>query len=479
MSAWASGGFIALGAVTVLVHQALPEPGAKLLYDAHALATLAVVVRGLVVHRPAHRRVWYLTITALALWVVANAVATANLYLLARPSPRDGTVEIAEMLGYVALLAAAICLIQQGGDGDRGGVLDAAVLAVAGGTLVWELLVYPNVVGAGALDLLVCLVQLLCIMGMAGALLRATKVSPQSRSTLMLFTAALGCVLVGNIGYLLTHRTLEYVPGSWTDQVFILSSSLMGAAALHPAMARLGLDRRVVDAQLHDRRLLALTAALVCAPVVVGVCSALGRGTDTMLLAVASVVTVPLVMVRIRGLVQERETAQAALAHQATHDALTGLFNRAELLRRLDAARDAVASGASSGLCLVFLDLDGFKLVNDTLGHAAGDQLLTVVADRVRACVRATDAVARLGGDEFVVLREDGDPGAAQAVADRLAATLGEPVQLDGGPARIGASIGVVTGTGPAIPDGAALLGSADAAMYRAKRAARAARAAR
>jgi hypothetical protein len=92
-------------------------------------------------------------------------------------------------------------------------------------------------------------------------------------------------------------------------------------------MTRLGSDRLVVQERLHDGRLLALTAALLCAPLVVGASAALGRGTDTVLLVTSLLVMVPLVMARIRGLVQEREAAQAALAHQATHDALTGLLN--------------------------------------------------------------------------------------------------------------------------------------------------------
>jgi diguanylate cyclase (GGDEF)-like protein len=182
-------------------------------------------------------------------------------------------------------------------------------------------------------------------------------------------------------------------------------------------MTRLGSDRLVVQERLHDGRLLALTAALLCAPLVVGASAALGRGTDTVLLVTSLLVMVPLVMARIRGLVQEREAAQAALAHQATHDALTGLLNRAELLARLDAARERVAMGVSPGLCLIFLDLDGFKQVNDTFGHAAGDLLLKVVAERcarVRACRRRGGP---LGGDEFVVLWEQADAQHAQVLA--------------------------------------------------------------
>jgi hypothetical protein len=250
------------------------------------------------------------------------------------------------LAGFVALLAAGVSLALEGSRGGRGGVLDAAVLAVACGTLVWELVVYAHVAGAGPTVAAVWLVQLLCIAGVAGALLRTAIDSPASRTTLLCFTAALGCLLVGKVGALISYGPGTYVERGWTSTLSFVLWGLIGVAALHPSMARLGLDRQARASGLNDRHLMSLTAALLCAPVVVGINSALGRGTNTMLLAVASVVTVPLVMMRIRGLVQEREAAQAALAHQASHDALTGLLNRAELLRRLDQARDRVATAS-------------------------------------------------------------------------------------------------------------------------------------
>jgi len=470
---WAWRVWLALTGVAVVGHFVVPGRTSVLVYTVHVVCTLVVVVGGVVVHGPVYRRVWSLLVGAQAAFAVANVGYTFEVLVLDRVPAPGGVVSVLEVAAIVLMLVTALSLVVQGADGDRGGVLDSAVLAVAGGTLLWELVVYPAVAGAGAAAMTVYMVQVLCLTGVAGALVRIAVVCRSSRATLGFFAAALVCALVATVGYLVTYGLGRFDAQNWTDPLWYGVTGSLGAAALHPAMAHLGLDRRVIHERLHDRRLLALTAALLCAPVVVGISTALERGTDTILLTASLVIMVPLVMTRIRGLVQEREAAQTALAYQATHDALTGLLNRAALLDRLDAARDRVASGTSPGLCLIFLDLDGFKQVNDTFGHAAGDRLLAVVAQRVRACVRSVDAVARLGGDEFVVLWEQADADTAQVVAARLDHMLRRPVQLDAGVARVGVSIGVVTGIGPSICEGTALLGSADAAMYRAKRATR------
>jgi diguanylate cyclase (GGDEF)-like protein len=321
----------------------------------------------------------------------------------------------------------------------------------------------------------VALVQLLCLTGVLGAVLRVAAVSASSRPTLLCFGTALAAALVGNVGYLVTQHDVVYVSGSWTDSTWIVGYACMGAAALHPAMAGLGMPQnRVVDA-LHDTRLAALATALLAAPLVVGVSQLVGRGSDTALLTVASVATVPLVMVRIRGLVHERRRAERELEHQATHDPLTGLANRTALLARLRAAHDRVRDGSSPGLCLLFCDLNGFKAVNDSLGHAAGDELLVAVAQRLATSVRAADVVARFGGDEFVVLCEGAPPAVVTGqVYPRIAAALREPVRLSGAGVGAGPSISASVGMAACGPDDdigvGDLLRLADAAMYAAKR---------
>jgi diguanylate cyclase (GGDEF)-like protein len=145
------------------------------------------------------------------------------------------------------------------------------------------------------------------------------------------------------------------------------------------------------------------------------------------------------------------------------------LANRAFLHERL---RQALARSRrhTADTAVLLLDLDGFKQINDTLGHEAGDEVLREVARRIDQAVRTEDTAARLGGDEFAVLAEDlADDDAALTIAERITAALGRPVTFGGRPLSIGASIGIAySGDGPADPDD--ILRRADAAMYHAKR---------
>ncbi len=168
--------------------------------------------------------------------------------------------------------------------------------------------------------------------------------------------------------------------------------------------------------------------------------------------------------------VTERRRLEAELAHQATHDALTDLPNRALLLDHLELAL-ARAHRDNKLVALLFLDLDRFKQVNDSLGHDAGDELLITVANRIADALRPADTVARLGGDEFVVLCEDVvDEHHAVSIAQRTLSVLeATPVPLGGVEVSVTASVGIALSPGGDSAHPEALLRDADAAMYRAK----------
>lgn len=164
----------------------------------------------------------------------------------------------------------------------------------------------------------------------------------------------------------------------------------------------------------------------------------------------------------------ERKSLELQLSHQALHDSLTGLPNRVLLVDRLGQALAGTKRGAGA-VAVLFLDLDRFKLVNDSYGHAVGDQLLVAVAQRLQSLLRPDDTVARLGGDEFVILLNSGiGKRAALRVGDRIIRILDEPFSLDQGEVFTTASIGLSLGGDHSdSPD--TLLREADAAMYRAK----------
>jgi diguanylate cyclase (GGDEF)-like protein/PAS domain S-box-containing protein len=168
--------------------------------------------------------------------------------------------------------------------------------------------------------------------------------------------------------------------------------------------------------------------------------------------------------------ITDRKALADQLAHDAAHDAMTGLLNRASFTQRVDAA---LASPSDRNCAVLFLDLDHFKVINDSLGHASGDELVQTIAGRLRDTLRPDSTVARFGGDEFVVLCDDlVDDGAAMAVARRLLAAVAEPVALTTQEVFTTASIGIAIATPDATSD--TLLRDADAAMYQAKNTGRA-----
>jgi diguanylate cyclase (GGDEF)-like protein/PAS domain S-box-containing protein len=171
---------------------------------------------------------------------------------------------------------------------------------------------------------------------------------------------------------------------------------------------------------------------------------------------------------RLAAIAIEQKQLTEKLAHQAQHDALTGLPNRALFEERL---HRALAQGRAQGwnVSVLFIDLDRFKQINDTLGHAVGDALLQQVARRLEGCLRRTDMLARMGGDEFtVVLSELRDPQYAQTVAQKLLDTLKAPFHVGGYELFVTASIGI-SGYPRDGRDAATLQRNADSAMYRAK----------
>ena len=174
-------------------------------------------------------------------------------------------------------------------------------------------------------------------------------------------------------------------------------------------------------------------------------------------------------VVLLGRVLSERKLAEQRLRDQAIHDSLTGLPNRVLFMERLRYA-DARAKRRKDYLfALLFLDLDGFKLLNDSLGHPMGDLLLIQTAQRLKNCLRPEDIVARLGGDEFAILLEDlGESAEAERVAGRIHKQLAEPYQLEGHEMFITASIGIaLSTTGYQRPE--ELLRNADTALYQAK----------
>ncbi|MEO8744239.1 MAG: GGDEF domain-containing protein [Candidatus Dormibacter sp.] len=211
-----------------------------------------------------------------------------------------------------------------------------------------------------------------------------------------------------------------------------------------------------------------LSPRLIVLVVVAGLATRLVAAITGEITAVTAIAEMTSILVL--GLVGREAAVNFALAERrALHDPLTGLPNRSLLIDRLgQAIRRAEREKAS--VCLLYLDLDGFKAVNDRLGHAGGDRLLQLAAEALLGRLRDSDTLARLGGDEFAVLL-DGSGGAAQGAgtAERIRAALAEPFLIRGRSVEVRASIGIAVypeGGG----DAGTMMRTADAAMYAAKR---------
>jgi diguanylate cyclase (GGDEF)-like protein len=431
------------------------------------LATLAAVPAVLIGARrsPADARLpWWLLLTGLVLFNTGNLLWIYYVTGQGR-STGDGTLaDLMFALASVAMLAGSMVVVVRRGRRDVGGVLDSAVTALAVGGLLWSVVLLPHLTSAGAPPgrQAAVFVQVLVMIGGLGAMLRVSLVASQRLVATWLLAVGQFCTLVSHLAVVLYTDPVTSVRPDWTNMPFMLAYAALGCAALHPSASLVTRpDAAPVD-DLSTGRLTFLGLMAAAGPLIGGGRALFGLPTDGLLVAVGSAMVIPLIMIRIARLAAQRRTAERALLTLARSDALTGLPNRAACLERLTA--ELAAPPGAEPLAVLFCDLDGFKPVNDRLGHAAGDALLTAVADRLRGCLRSGDMVSRFGGDEFVILCRSAE---VDAICARIREMVGRSFAVAGEQVRIGISLGVAHAGPDSTTDD--LIGRADLAMYAAK----------
>lgn len=451
----------------------------SLLVAVAGLAAIVALVWGCLVLRPRPLLPWALLAVAGAFFLAGFAVRPwsvgqtgAGLYL----------VDVLTLTGYLSLLVGLGRLARAHGGMRREVLCDVLVASVAGALAALQHLVVPAVllggrpVGMSVLSAVYPLVDVVLV-----CLLLDLLITAPARRSHQLLTAAITALLVGDLGYSWMNTRGVLLPPGTYDLPFLVAYLLIAAAACHPSQrgnapgaARPATAVAVAaDAPVHLpdawtwRRLVLLGASLT--GLVVLLASRPEEAPDVTRWAgvVAVAVVLALLIVRSVSAVNGMARARAVLAHRATHDALTDLPNR-EQVRFLVAARCERPVPVGERHWMLYLDLDGFKRVNDSWGHLAGDQLLQVVADRLRGVAGPDPVVARLAGDEFVLAVTASEEGVA-ALAQQLLQSIAEPVQLTATEVTVTASIGVTHVHGS--PQVA--LREADAAMYAAKRAGR------
>ncbi len=468
--------YLAGGGLVVAAYLAVPDGVPRdVAYVAVGLSSVVAIVVGARRHRPRRAAAWYWMAAGQLSWVMGDALYSWY-QDVANTSPFPSPADVLYLAAYPMIVVGLVILIRSRNRGrEVAGLIDSGIVTVALGLLSWVVLAGPiarddgqsliaRVIGIGypAADIVVLAFLVRLLVG-----------SGQRTVAFRMLTAATGLLLVADTAFAVINATSSY-QGGVVDLAWLASYVLWGTAALHPSMTALS-EPGGHPSPLTARRLVALTVAVLVAPCTLAVELVGGRPRDAWAVTVCSIALFVLVVARmqlamgeVRASVHQRDIAQRNLVHQAGHDSLTQLANRAHAVEMIESALGR-AQRAGSLVGLLFVDLDHFKAVNDTHGHAAGDEVLRETARRMQAGVRAGDTVGRLGGDEFVILVEAPDSAAALvALAERLVDAISAPVHTAERDLVVSASIGVAVvrdgGT-----DADALLYEADAAAYRAK----------
>ena len=447
--------YFAISLLVIALYPFLPAVGRETVFLLASLGAIPAVLVGLRRVSPSHRRPWALLLAGL---VVLNIGDDTSL-LPSGPAITDTT--LLDAAAYVLLLAAAIALVRQQRPKNLGRIIDALIAALALGGVLWEIVLLPNLAADYQQNpwKLAVFVAVLALSGVIGALAQVDTRRP-SATSLRPLMVAVTLALASNVVVAVTADPWPIAAAAMLSMGAYTGAGLFG---LDPRASELVTPAPVRPDRLTLGRLVFLGIAVAIVPLLVGLRQLSNGSRDGLVLVISSATIATLVMIRIGQLSGQRDEAERALRHEATHDSLTGLLNRTELIAQAGEQLPRDHSAA-----IIYLDLNGFKEVNDRFGHASGDRLLVEVALRLRDCVRANDVVSRFGGDEFVILLRDAKPDEVETIKQRIVDALSRPIAVSGELVTIGASTGSALASGEEV-DPEELIMRADSAMYAAK----------
>jgi diguanylate cyclase len=413
---------------------------------------------------PARRPWWFLA--AAAVLFLAGALARSA-------SPPDGLAsfppDVLSLAGYLSLGTALVLWLRSGPHRQRNLELLDAVLVGLGATLcAWVLQVVPALSsqaepGRQLLDAVYPVIDVILLtLCVRMALTRKTRYP-----AFWFLVVGLSGIFAGDLVYSMAVAN-HTEPPLLANAPYLVAFGAFGASALHPSTRRLGAPAPPAAQDWSRARLVGVGIALLAPAVLAAAIPAVGT-LDRIVRVLLVTGLTGVVLKRIVQTINSYAASEVAARALACRDALTGLANRKALHDRLT---DELPGAASVGepLSVLFLDLDGFKLVNDSYGHDVGDELLIAAATLIQEQVRAQDFVARIGGDEFVAVARHPDTAGAEGLAARLIASFEEPFELSVGPTFLSTSVGIAR-FNPAdrLADADSLIREADTAMYQAK----------
>jgi diguanylate cyclase (GGDEF)-like protein len=454
------------------------KSGTSALWQVRILWLFQVPLDGLLVYSSwrvfriatgATRRFWLILGSVTSLFLFGDSFQTL-LSFLAKPGAISTTGGVVQSACFVAGLAAVVVAMLAHPHPNRSGrerlafLLDSATVLVGGAVIAWSFAVKPGEYHRA--DILTTLV--LSAVSLTAAFAAAKMIisgnAPLRRAAAIPMITAAGFVMIGP----LVARSAADNPPPYVYLVRLLPSLLIALGPrIQELIARFDPEPFGERRRKHYSHLPYGSMAVAFLTLV----AIMPSGTGIRTWGVVAGLGVICVLVALRqlasfqdntALINRLDATLAELSYQAQTDGLTGLANRTHFYDQL-----VTALGRTSGVSVLLVDLDGFKAVNDTLGHAAGDTLLISVADKMRAALRSGDVAARLGGDEFAVLLRDCTGPDAEDTARRILEALAVPVEIGGTAVRANASIGAAAAE-PGEGAGA-LVRRADVAMYAAK----------
>lgn len=434
------------------------------LYPVTLLAGSIAVAIGIRINRATLIWPWWTMAGAGALWAVAGILRDALDVTGDLTTSRSLVPDLFAVPGYAVFAIGLFGLVHaQRASRDLAAFADALLVAAGSSAIVFSLIVAPTLSMTGAslsARVSVAMYPAIAMFLLVGCAQMAFSQQRRSESVPLL-VAGSACLAIAEVLFSLGETGQVDVPLRTLELPYLGAAAFFSAVALHPDTHRVHRRTGGVHREFGLGRLIAVTFAFV-APMVAVLFPATGSGRPFQILSCVLVTAVA--MWRLLLASNSEVVLREELFRRATHDALTGLPSRSLIVEEASALVDDPNTEYAT---LMFLDLDGFKFVNDTLGHPAGDLLLMMVAERLTTTVRAEDVVGRISGDEFVVVCPNLDAAGAIALGDRIRNALRPPFDIDGSEARVGASVGVAIAGHDT--DAETLLREADVAMYASK----------